>query len=459
VRRGEIQERWDVNYISASLQFEKEFSNPKYSLIALRELVAFVQYGISAIATEEPIGVPMLRMNNLQNDGWDLGDLKYIELSPEELSKYKIVQGDILFNRTNSKELVGKCEVFKEEGDWVFASYLIRVRLDLSKALPEFISAFLSTKAGRLQIDRVSRQIIGMSNVNAEELKDLIIPVPPLDIQRALVADMESARHARQAKLSQADALLQGIDGFVLEQLGIKLPKEEKRLTFAVRLNKVKQGRQDALYYAPYYEKLISALNKCKHPKESLGNISPELVGGATPSKGGADLYAKDGIKFLRILNVAPNEIVLGNVNYIQEGVHNGELKRSQLSANDVLMTITGRVGTSAVVTEDILPANINQHIVKMRIQHADCLPEYLAVYLNSSIGTALSNRGVTGGTRIALDYEVIRKIQIPLPSLETQKKIADELNRRRTQARALRESAEREWQSAKEKFEKALLG
>jgi type I restriction enzyme S subunit len=458
VRLGELQDRWDVNYTSSTLQFEKDYSNPKYDLAPLRELVSFVQYGISVIATEEPIGIPMLRMNNLQNDGWDLTDLKYIELSQEELNKYKIIQGDLLFNRTNSKELVGKCEVFTEPGDWVFASYLIRVRLDLSKALPEFISAFLGTKAGRLQIDRVSRQIIGMSNVNAEELKDLLIPVPSLDIQRTLVADTESARLARQAKLSQADELLKGIDGFVLEQLGLKLPKEEARPTFAVRLGNVKQGRQDALYYAPYYEKLVSALDKCKHPKDSLGNISPELVGGATPSKGDADLYAEDGIKFLRILNVAPNEIVLDKVNYIQDSVHNGELKRSQLAANDILMTITGRVGTSAVVTEDILPANINQHIVKMRIQRADCLPEYLAVYLNSSIGMALSNRGVTGGTRIALDYEVIRKIQIPLPPLGIQKKIVSELQHRRAQARVLREEAEREWQNAKEKFERNLL-
>jgi type I restriction enzyme S subunit len=149
----------------------------------------------------------------------------------------------------------------------------------------------------------------------------------------------------------------------------------------------------------------------------------------------------------------------LNNINYIKDSVHNGELRRSQLAAKDVLMTITGRVGTAAVVTEDDLPANINQHIVRMRIQREDCLPEYLSVYLNSSIGTALSNRGVTGGTRIALDYEVIRKIQIPLPSLEIQRTISAELSLRRAQARRLRQEAEHEWQSAKEKFEKALLG
>lgn len=421
-------------------------------------MIDFAQYGISALATAESVGIPMLRMNNLQNDGWDLLDLKYIELPEPELAKYRIQKGDILFNRTNSKELVGKCEVFKEDGDWVFASYLIRVQLNPQKALPDFVSAFLSTEAGRLQINRVSRQIIGMSNVNAEELKDLEIPLPPLDVQRALVAEMEAARTARQSKLTEAEELLKSMDGFVLAQLGLVLPEEKKRPAFAVKLAKVKQGRQDALYYASHYEKLVKALADCTHPKISLGEISPELVGGATPTKGDAELYAEDGIKFLRILNIATNEIVLEDVKYIKDAVHNGELKRSQLSSNDVLMTITGRVGTASVVPQEILPANINQHIVRMRVKRADCSPEYLAVYLNSSFGTALSNRGVSGGTRIALDYEVIRKIQIPLPPLDIQKSIAAELTRRRGQARRLREEAESGWREAKEKFEKKLL-
>jgi type I restriction enzyme, S subunit len=459
VRRGEIQGRVDVNYIATTSKLASRYADAKYPLTSLRKVIELAQYGMSVLATAAPVGVPMLRMNNLQDNGWDLSDLKYIDLPEPELAKYRIQKGDILFNRTNSKELVGKCEVFREDGDWVFASYLIRVKLDLQKALPDFVSAFLNTDAGRLQIDRVSRQIIGMSNVNAEELKDLEIPLPPLDIQRTLVAEMEAARATRQSRLAEAESLLKGMDGFVLEQLGLVMPEEEKMSAFAVRLAKVKQGRHDALYYAPHYEKMVKALADCAYPKVSLGQISPEIVGGATPTKGNAELYADNGIKFLRILNVAANEIVLEDVKYIQDTVHTGELKRSQLSANDVLMTITGRVGTASVVPQEILPANINQHIVRMRIKRADCMPEYLAVYLNSSIGTALSNRGVTGGTRIALDYEVIRGIQIPLPPLPVQKAIADELSSRRDAARRLRAEAGQIWQAAKEQFEKALLG
>ena len=72
----------------------------------------------------------MVRMNNLQADGWDFSDIKYVPLGLAASRRYRLKRGDVLFNRTNSKELVGKCEVFREPGVWVFASYLIRVRFN-----------------------------------------------------------------------------------------------------------------------------------------------------------------------------------------------------------------------------------------------------------------------------------------------------------------------------------------
>ena len=78
------------------------------------------------------------------------------------------------------------------------------------------------------------------------------------------------------------------------------------------------------------------------------------------------DLYTDVGIHFLRIMNIAPFEIKLDDVKFITQEVHDGLLGRSKLQINDVLMTITGRVGTAAVVTPEVLPANINQHIVRI---------------------------------------------------------------------------------------------
>ncbi len=123
--------------------------------------------------------------------------------------------------------------------------------------------------------------------------------------------------------------------------------------------------------------------------------------------------YTDSGIKFLRIQNITPFGFDFSDVKYITEIVHGNLLKRSQLAENDLLMTITGRIGTSAVVTESCLPANINQHIVRIRLKEG-ANPNFVAAYLNSSIGLLLSNRSVTGTTRLALDYDSIKKIPIP---------------------------------------------
>lgn len=102
VKRGELDGRFDCNFWRLTPLFHERFRKPVYPAVPLGSVVSLVQYGCSSLATELPVGVPMLRMNNLQDDGWDLRELKYINLGPDELERYRVVPGDLLFNRTNS---------------------------------------------------------------------------------------------------------------------------------------------------------------------------------------------------------------------------------------------------------------------------------------------------------------------------------------------------------------------
>jgi len=333
VRRGELAKRADVSYASSTVVYNRVYKKPLYPLTPLRELVTAVQYGISSLASERNDGFPILRMNNLQNDGWDLSDVKYIKLSDKEANAYRVRKGDILFNRTNSKELVGKCEVFREEGHWVFASYLIRVRLDSTRIEPDFASIFFNTEAGRVQINRVSRQIIGMANINAEELRDLLIPCPTLPAQQALVKAMGKARKSREEQLGRARNLLSSIDGFVLSHLGLSLPPPDNQTTYAIHLGDTNGSRFDALYYQPRMQTIARLLNETTYKKKCLGDISPDLAGGATPSRANQELYANEGIRFLRIMNIAPNEIRMDDMRYITQEVHEGMLGRLFLAS------------------------------------------------------------------------------------------------------------------------------
>lgn len=198
------------------------------------------------------------------------------------------------------------------------------------------------------------------------------------------------------------------------------------------------QKRLDAGFNHPRYGLLLRRLDASQHPTPLLGEILTSIAGGATPLRGDASLYAESGVKFLRILNVMDGEIVENDLKYITEAVHSGELARSQLAADDVLMTITGRVGSAAVVQSQHLPANINQHLVRLRTDTRRCLPDFLVEWLNCPVGLEISNRPVSGGTRVALDYGAIREIRLPIPaSLTVQENFVETMAKARAECRA----------------------
>lgn len=207
---------------------------------------------------------------------------------------------------------------------------------------------------------------------------------------------------------------------------------------FAMQWGQAK-GRLDTWFNHPRYELLNARLDAAAAPAPTLGSILRSIASGATPRRSDESLYADadDGIKFLRILNVVDGEIVEQDLKYITDAVHEGDLARSQLDAGDVLMTITGRVGSAAVAGPEHLPANINQHIARLRIDTEQCLPEYLSEWLNCPAGLEMSNRYVSGGTRAALDYGAIRNIRIPLPALTEQERLIAAMDAARKERKA----------------------
>lgn len=148
------------------------------------QLATRVQYGTSAKTNErEDDGVPVLRMGNLNDGRLRLDSLKYLPADHPEFPGLLLQDGDVLFNRTNSPELVGKAAVFRGELEpCSFASYLIRVQLS-EHYRPELLGYFLTSTLGRRWVRSVVSQQVGQANVNGTKLKHLTIPVPPLDAQ------------------------------------------------------------------------------------------------------------------------------------------------------------------------------------------------------------------------------------------------------------------------------------
>lgn len=412
-----------------------------------------LQYGCSTRATEDPIGYRMLRMNNLQNDGWHFDDLKYVELTDSEFARWRLERGDIVFNRTNSKELVGKCEVFDEPGDWVFASYLMRLRVDRDKVLPEFVTAFLNTRAGRVQIDRESRQIIGMSNINAEEIRTLRVPLPKrTSEQRELLKPLDATRARRKQMLVEAAVLLAGLDGFVVDQLGLALPgNESHRSTYAVKLAEVAAGRK--LYPDYFHPERINAI---KAVKSKYGGARSRTLSNITEfRRDQRQVRAAD--PYLGLANVQSNTGEL-----VPSSEENGEGAVFEYRENDVLFARLRPYLNKVYRAESDGVCSTEFHVVRVS-QGANgesrVLPDYLAAVLRSSVVLAQTRHMMTGNTHPRLANEDVVNLVIPIPDNKIQSGIAAEVARRRSEARRLRGEAEALWEKAKADFETALLG
>lgn len=151
----------------------------RFSKGTIRDLVDSVNYGTSAKASIDSGEYPILRMGNITYQGrWDFTDLKYLDLSVKEKDKYLVKEGDLLFNRTNSKELVGKTAVYEEDRPMAFAGYLIRVRPN-SIGNNYYISGYLNSIHGKI----MCKSIVGMANINAQELQNIEILIPPKHLQ------------------------------------------------------------------------------------------------------------------------------------------------------------------------------------------------------------------------------------------------------------------------------------
>ncbi|EMQ6642086.1 restriction endonuclease subunit S [Pseudomonas aeruginosa] len=150
----------------------------------IRDLVATADYGSSAKASETYGEYPILRMGNITYQGRiDLEGLKYINLEEKERSKYLVEKGDLLFNRTNSKELVGKTAVYDMDDPVAIAGYLIRVRPN-EMGNSHYISGYLNSAHGKATLRSICKSIVGMANINAQEMQNIPIMLPSIELQR-----------------------------------------------------------------------------------------------------------------------------------------------------------------------------------------------------------------------------------------------------------------------------------
>jgi type I restriction enzyme S subunit len=175
-----------------------------YALTTIGAVAQLLEYGTSKKADGDLSSVPVLRMGNVQDGRLDLAVLKYCT-SDHEIERLMLHEGDLLFNRTNSPELVGKSAVFHETTPMTFASYLIRVRFQSGVADPDFVNYWMNSAWGRMWARHVKTDGVSQSNINGSKLAAMPLPLPPFEEQRLIVRRVE-------AVLDRAGRLTNGIN-------------------------------------------------------------------------------------------------------------------------------------------------------------------------------------------------------------------------------------------------------
>ena len=195
----------------ASAAFESIFEtrSSKTRTVSIRSLLDSTQYGTSAKAGIDG-EFAVLRMGNITRAGrLDLADIKYIDIPERDRPKYLVRRGDVLFNRTNSAELVGKTALYDDKEPRAFAGYLVRLRPS-EPDLGPFISGFLNSAYGKAKLRSMAKSIVGMANINAREVGAMSIPISSA-VQRARFAEIrrviEDHRLKQEGALRELDTL------------------------------------------------------------------------------------------------------------------------------------------------------------------------------------------------------------------------------------------------------------
>lgn len=185
-----------------------------WDVVKIRDIITGSQYGSSFLGSNDG-KYPILGMNNITFEGKiELNNLKYVNLTENEFEKFRLQKGDILFNRTNAPNLVGKTGLYQKNDSFVFASYLIRLKLKTEIIAPEFLWKLLNSTYMKSKFSGMCKKAVNQANINAQELQSISIPLPPIPLQQEftrIVEQVEGLRESQRQSAGEINLLFEGL--------------------------------------------------------------------------------------------------------------------------------------------------------------------------------------------------------------------------------------------------------
>ena len=426
--------------IDSSFYTKEPKKNPDLIYAKIGEHLISSQYGISIEMNTDSVGYPIYRMNEIHDMLCDLDVDKCADITQAEYDRFALKDRDVLFNRTNSFEWVGRTGIYYQNDDIqrTFASYLVRLN-PKDSILPEYLCAYLNCKYGEWDVKRRARQSINQTNVNPEEVKEIEIPILDIDLQqkiRCCFTQANSLRILSQKTYSEAELILHnelGINSIAVTDVNVS----QKRFS-----DFINSGRLDAEYYQPKYDDLFSRLSKFETKR--LGDIV-QIRKSIEP---GSEAYQNQGIPFIRVSNLSKfgfsdTEIHLSPDEY-------GDVIRPK--QNTILLSKDGSVGIAYKVEQD-MDVITSGAILHLTITDNEFMPDYLTLVLNSVIVGMQAERDAGGSIIQHWKPSEIENVIIPKLSQEIQQEITNKVK----ESFALRRESKRLLDLAKTAVETAI--
>lgn len=459
VRRSEIEGRLDPKMAL----YNRKVRHTLYPKVKLKDiLVCKPQYGASepGVTRTNTLEPRYIRITDIDNYGLICNEEMGATAANIE-DKYILFENDILIARSGAT--VGKSYIHKKKPySCFFAGYLIRFTIDKNKALPEYIFTYTQLNTYKEWINAVQRPS-GQPNINSEEYQSLEIPLPNIIVQQEIVNVINSAYNQKLQKESEAQQLLESIDTYILNELGITLPKVKtdlKSRMFLVNRSEL-ETRFDPYYSQGYFKEAFSALYRGNYPIYSIKSLSKLITSGITPKSGG-EAYTDDketGIPFIRSGNIDINgDFDFEDLLYIKPEIHETVMKSSQVYKNDLMIAIVGATIGQVGIFLDEREANINQAIALVRLKEGNDI-QYIKELIKSRVGQLSLNRLKRPVARANINLEEISTIKIPLPPLAKQQEIANHIYSIRQQAKQLQEEGKTILENAKKEVEQMIIG
>ena len=220
---------------------------------------------------------------------------------------------------------------------------------------------------------------------------------------------------------------------------------QSDRTHFLVKRSQLTTSKIFVEFYLPEYQERLDALHNAPYPLKPLKKVASRLFDGPFGSNRKVDMYQDSGIPYIRVKDVLPTGIDLSDIKYISEDKHQ-ELHRSRVVPGNVLITIAGRVGTSAVFPDFLEEGSITGHIAGIELPE-DINPHYVAAFLNSQFGEFQVIRLSHRTTRPEMNLREVGSILIPVPPRSLQDQIAQVMQEAYSDRRKKLEEATQSYQ------------